>query len=70
MAIIYAGTNGYLDSIAVSDVRAFETELYQFIDNRHPDLFRGIAEKKQLDDQLKATLAEVPFASGLWTSSR
>jgi F-type H+-transporting ATPase subunit alpha len=57
VAIIYAGTNGYLDSIAVSDVRAFETELYQFIDNRHPDLFRGIAEKKQLDDQLKATLA-------------
>jgi len=41
----------------VSDVRAFETELFQFIDNRHPDLFRGIAEKKQLDDQLKATLA-------------
>jgi F-type H+-transporting ATPase subunit alpha len=57
VAIIYAGTNGHLDDIAVSDVRAFETELYQFIDNRHPDLFRGIAEKKQLDDQLKAALA-------------
>ena len=37
-------------------VRAFETELYQFIETRHPELFRGIAEKKQLDDQLKAAL--------------
>jgi len=56
VAIIYAGTNGYLDAVAVSDVRAFEIELYQFIESRHPDMFRGIAEKKQLDDQLKGAL--------------
>jgi F-type H+-transporting ATPase subunit alpha len=42
----------------VSELRAFETELYAFIDNRHPQLFRGIAEKKQLDDQLKASLTD------------
>src|SRR5262245_57294104 len=56
VAIIFAGTNGYLDKIAVSEVRAFETELYQFIDTRAPEVFRGIVEKKQLDDQLKAAL--------------
>jgi F-type H+/Na+-transporting ATPase subunit alpha len=56
IAIVFAGTNGYLDNIAVSDVPTFETELYSFIDSRHPELFRGIAEKKQLDDQLKASL--------------
>jgi F-type H+-transporting ATPase subunit alpha len=56
VAIIYAGTNGYLDGVAVPDVRAFETELYQFIDTRHPEIFRGIVEKRQLDDQLKAAL--------------
>src|SRR5712672_3181990 len=54
--IVYAGTNGYLDKIPVSDVRAFETGLYTFIETRHPQLFRGIVEKKQLDDQLKAAL--------------
>jgi F-type H+-transporting ATPase subunit alpha len=54
VALIYAGTNGYLDGIAVADVRAFETELYQFIGTRSPDVFKGIVEKKQLDDQLKA----------------
>ena len=41
IAIIFAGTNGYLDTIPVSDVRAFEVELYQFIETRHPQLFRG-----------------------------
>jgi F-type H+-transporting ATPase subunit alpha len=56
VAIIYAGINGYLDTVAVADVRAFETELYQFIESRHPDVFRGIVEKKQLDDPLKAAL--------------
>ncbi len=56
VAIIYAGTNGYLDHIPVSEVRSFETELFKFIETRHPQVFTGIAEKKQLDDQLKAAL--------------
>jgi F-type H+/Na+-transporting ATPase subunit alpha len=56
VAIIFAGTNGYLDNVAVSDVRAFETELYQHIDARYPSLFDEMAEKRQLDDQLKASL--------------
>src|SRR2546429_402347 len=48
VAIIFAGTNGYLDKIAVSDVRAFETELYKYIETRSPGLLDAIAEKKQL----------------------
>ncbi|HEY6213323.1 MAG TPA: F0F1 ATP synthase subunit alpha, partial [Vicinamibacterales bacterium] len=56
IAIIYAATNRYLDSIPVSEARAFEVELYKFIETRHPQLFGQIAEKKQLDDQLKAAL--------------
>src|SRR5919198_322476 len=56
VAMIYAGTNGYLDNIAVPEVSAFESELYKFIETRAPEVFRGIAEKKQLDDQLKAAL--------------
>jgi F-type H+-transporting ATPase subunit alpha len=56
VAIIYAGTNGYLDAVALPDLRAFETELYQFIETRHPQVFRGIKEQGKLDDQLKAAL--------------
>jgi F-type H+/Na+-transporting ATPase subunit alpha len=58
IAIIFAGTNGYLDPIAISDLRAFETELYSFLEARHPEILKNIAEKKQLDDALKASLNE------------
>src|SRR6187431_31699 len=56
VAIIYAGTNGYLDAVAVADLRAFETELYTFLETRHAQLFRGIVEKKILDDDIKPAL--------------
>ncbi len=56
VVLIYAGTNGYLDNIALGDVRAFETELYKFIESRHGQLFKDIVAKKQLDDPTKAAL--------------
>ena len=58
VAIIFAGTNGYLDAVALPDLRAFETELYAYIETRYPQLFSGIAAKKQLDDELKASLTK------------
>ncbi len=66
VAIIFAGTNGYLDNVAISDVHAFETELYQYIDARYPSLFDEMVEKRQLDDQLKASLDKAvrEFAGG------
>jgi F-type H+-transporting ATPase subunit alpha len=56
VAIIFAGTNGYLDTIAVGDIRTFESELYAYLESRSPEVLRSIAEKKQLDDQIKASL--------------
>jgi F-type H+-transporting ATPase subunit alpha len=56
VAIIFAGTNGYLDNIPAADVQAFEAELFKYIETRHGELFKSIAVKKQLDDQLKAEL--------------
>jgi F-type H+/Na+-transporting ATPase subunit alpha len=56
VALIYAGTNGYLDNIALSDVRAYETDLYKFLDARHAQVFKDIVAKKQLDDSTKAAL--------------
>jgi F-type H+-transporting ATPase subunit alpha len=71
IAIIFAGTNGFLDSLPMSEVRAFETELYAFLETRHPDVLRGIAEKKQLDDQLKAALkAAVEEFTGDFTARK
>jgi F-type H+-transporting ATPase subunit alpha len=56
IAIIFAGTNGYLDAVAIAELRTFEVELYAYLESRHPEVLRDIAEKKQLDDQLKAAL--------------
>src|SRR5437667_1886202 len=56
IAIIFAGTNGYLDPIPVAELRTFETELYTFLESQAPDVFRGLTDKKQLDDQLKGAL--------------
>jgi F-type H+-transporting ATPase subunit alpha len=58
VAIIFAGTNGYLDTLPLSDVRQYEAELYKFMETRHPGLIRSIAEKKQLDDQIKGSLEQ------------
>jgi len=56
VALVYAGVNGYLDNVALLDVRAFEAELYKFIETRHPQVFKDIATKKILDDPTKAAL--------------
>src|ERR687895_474125 len=54
--IIYAATNGYLDAVDVENVRAYETDLFQFLDTRKPQLLSSLREKKQIDDQVKADL--------------
>jgi F-type H+/Na+-transporting ATPase subunit alpha len=51
--IIYAGTNGDLDDLPLDQCRAFETELYRFVENAHPAILPAIREKKILDDELK-----------------
>src|SRR3954447_5279631 len=56
VAIIFAGTNGYLDQIAVADMRTFESEMYSYLETMAPGVLKGIAEKKQLDDDIKATM--------------
>jgi F-type H+/Na+-transporting ATPase subunit alpha len=54
--VIYAATNGYLDPVAVEDVRAYEPELHQFFQTRRAQLLASLAEKKQIDDAIKADL--------------
>jgi F-type H+-transporting ATPase subunit alpha len=56
VAIVFAATNGYLDTVAVEKVRAYETELYRFLETQRPGILQGIVEKKVLDDELKASL--------------
>ncbi|WP_437590082.1 F0F1 ATP synthase subunit alpha [Sorangium sp. So ce1000] len=56
--IIYAGTQGLLDSLPVSSLARFEDELYKFIESKHPQIFVDIREKKVLDDDLKSRMTK------------
>ena len=56
VAIIYAGTNGLLDDLPLDQIRAFEHELYRFLENAQPAILTTIREKKTIDDDLKGKL--------------
>jgi F-type H+-transporting ATPase subunit alpha len=56
VVIIFAATKGHLDSIDVEHVRRYEEDLYRFLERSHPEILTQIAEKKILDDQLRAAL--------------
>ena len=57
--VIWAATNGYVDDVAVEDVRRFESNLLTFVENSHPGLLADISEKKTLTDEIKAGLKQV-----------
>jgi F-type H+-transporting ATPase subunit alpha len=54
--ILFTGTQGYLDDLAISDIRAFEVGLYKYFDNAQSALLADLTTKKQLDDDIKARL--------------
>jgi F-type H+-transporting ATPase subunit alpha len=72
IALIFAGTSGFLDALPVSDCRRYEKELLAWLDRSHAPLLAAIAEKKdikgELADRLKAALTE--FAPAFQPSGR
>jgi F-type H+-transporting ATPase subunit alpha len=51
VAIIWAGTNGYLDDVPVGEIGRFEAELNRYLDAQHPQLLETIAREKALSDE-------------------
>jgi F-type H+/Na+-transporting ATPase subunit alpha len=56
VAIIYAGTNGYLDELPAESVRDFETGLYEFLEKQYPDVLHDLRAKYELTDAIEARL--------------
>jgi F-type H+-transporting ATPase subunit alpha len=56
VVIVYAATKGFLDNVAIDDVRRYEEDLYRFLESRNPEILSGIAGKKTLDDDLRAAI--------------
>jgi F-type H+/Na+-transporting ATPase subunit alpha len=53
---IYVATSGAVDSIPVPEVSRFEKEFLQYVETSNPSILKNIAEKKALDDGIKAEI--------------
>ena len=61
VCVIFAGTNGYLDAVAVTEVGRFETAMLAHLRNNNADLLADITDndrkvKGELADKIKAAL--------------
>ena len=70
VVVIYAGVNGYLDPIPVSDVNRFEEELLRHFRDDQADILATIREEKALSDETSGKLkaAVDAFAKNFATS--
>ncbi|WP_337846322.1 F0F1 ATP synthase subunit alpha [Sphingomonas sp.] len=61
---IFAGTNGYLDGIAVQDVVRYEAAMLAEMRSKHADILAAIRDSKDLSDDTKAKLKDALAAFG------
>jgi F-type H+/Na+-transporting ATPase subunit alpha len=54
--VIFAVTNGYLDQLPVSDVRAWERGYLEFMDAQFPQVAQALRKEKQLSKETEADL--------------
>jgi F-type H+-transporting ATPase subunit alpha len=57
--VIYAATTGYIDDLPVAAISKYETDLFAFVESKHPEVLALITEKRQLSDDVKATVNDV-----------
>ena len=65
--VIYAGTRGWADTVPVSEVRRFESELLAFMRSQHADLLAHIKDSGTLPDTAAVDKALQTFLDGFDT---
>ena len=58
VASIYAGTQGFLDSVGVKDVVRYEAAMLSYLRSDHADVLGKIRDTKALDDDTAKALKE------------
>jgi len=54
--ILFAGTQGYLDDLKITEIRPFEDGLHKYFETQQSALVADLTQKKQLDDDLRNRL--------------
>ena len=58
VVIIYAAVKKYLLDLAVDQILDFQSELFELIETKYPEIFETIAEKKVMDDKTEQELIQ------------
>jgi F-type H+-transporting ATPase subunit alpha len=58
VSILFAATSGILDDLEITDVKLFETGLYDFISDKYADVEHQITNSKDLSDSTAETLTK------------
>ncbi len=59
VALIFTGTNGYLDGLPVGSIQRFEREFLEMMELRHGDILDRIADTKDIDPDTDKKLHEI-----------
>jgi F-type H+-transporting ATPase subunit alpha len=62
--VIYAGSNGFVDDVPVSEVRRFESEMLDFLRANHPQVLEHIRSTGNLPEEAEVSKALQAFKSG------
>ena len=55
---IYAGVNGFLDSLDTSQIRSFEKGLLELVKNERPEILESIQKSGKIDEENNKALSE------------
>ncbi len=64
VASIYAGTQGFIDSVETKDVTRYEQAMLSYLRSDHADVLKTIRDTKTLDDDTAAKLKDALTAFG------
>ena len=59
VTILFAGTKGFLDTLPVDSLAAYENELYDHIERSASDVFDTLRDEEAISDSLEARMKEV-----------
>jgi len=58
VAVIYAGTHGYVDDLEVEEVPEFASRMLAFVRERHPRVLQAIRDSGELSEEVEGELEE------------
>ncbi|MBW2621731.1 MAG: F0F1 ATP synthase subunit alpha [Deltaproteobacteria bacterium] len=59
VVIIFAGTKGFADKYPVEAIADYESQLFEFVEGKYPEIFTELADKKEISDELDEKLRKV-----------